>query len=120
MQADEVQVAMGGVYGRRMGCLLLPFLPVRAAAALVVTTRRIVIDPIFHYKLFVRKVVIDVGDVERAEVSGSGVELNIWDFVSIGRALDIRLKNGKVYNFRSTAADQLAEAINRVVSQLRG
>lgn len=117
---NEEQVAVAGVYTRQAGCLMLPFLPIRAAGALIVTTRRLIFDPILHYKLLVRKQVIDLEDVSGAEASGGNVELNLVDIVSIGRALKIRLKSGKELNFRSTAADQLAEAINLAVHRFRG
>lgn len=120
MEGNEKQVAIGGVYTRQAGCLLVPFLPVRAAGAMIVTTRRIVFDPILHYKLLVRKQVIEMGEVSEAEASGGNVELNVWDIVSVGRALTIRLKSGKAYQFRSTVADRLAEAINQVVRRFRG
>lgn len=120
MEANEERIAVAGVYTRHAGCLLLPLLPIRAAGALIVTTRRLIFDPILHYKLFVRKQVIDLEDVSGAEASGGNVEFNVFDIVSIGRALKIQLKNGRTINFRSTAADQLADAINGVVRRYRG
>lgn len=120
MQEYEEQIAVAGVFTKRAGCLLVPFLPVRAAGAMIVTTKRIIFDPILHYKLLVRKQIIPLDEVSEATASGGNVELNLLDIVSIGKALNIRLKSGRVHHFRSTAAEQLAEAINKVVCRFRG
>ncbi len=120
MQEAEERVAVGGVYTRRAGCLLLPLLPIRAAGIMIVTTKRIIFDPVFHYKLLVRKMDIDLADVREAEASGSNIQFNIWDVVSVGRELVIRLRTGKEFSFRSTMAEQLAEAINRSLRLLQG
>lgn len=117
---NEERVAIGGVYTRRAGCLLLPFLPIRAAGALIVTKRSLIFEPILYYKLLVRKQVFSLDEISGAEASGGNVELNLLDIVSIGRALKIQFKNGNELVFRSTVADQLAEAINQVVQQYRG
>ena len=119
MQNEEEQVAIAGVYTKGAGCLLLPFLPLRAAGAMIVTTKRIIFDPVFHYKLLVRKQIIPIDEVKEAAASGSNLELNIIDFISIGRALEIRLKSGKMFQFRSTSAEQLADAINKVLDRVR-
>jgi len=119
VQEAEEQVAAGGVY-TRAGCLLLPLLPIKVAGLMIVTTRRIVFDPILHYKLFVRKMDIDLADVAEAEVSGGNVQFSILEIVSVGRELVIRLRTGKEHRFRSVAAEQLGEAINRAVRLLRG
>ena len=120
MEENEERVAVAGVYTRRAGCLMLPFIPIRAAGALIVTTRSLIFEPILHYKLFARKQVFSLDEVIGAEASGGNVELNLLDIVSIGRALRIQLKGGQELIFRSTAADQLAEAINEVVQRYRG
>lgn len=119
MHEDERQVAAGGVLYRGAGCLLLPFLPVKAAGLLLITTRRILFDPIMHYKILARKESIDLHEVQEAEASGGQVEMNLMDFVNIGKLLSVRMKSGKVYKFRSTTADELAEAINRAIGSLR-
>ncbi len=112
---EERQLAAGGVMYRRAGCLLIPFVPVRAAGALIVTTRRIIFDPVLHYKLVARKLSIDLDQVGEAEASGGNVEMSLMDLVLIGKALMVKLKNGRRYNFRSMQADELAEAINEAV-----
>src|SRR5512133_2057372 len=112
---SEGRVAVGGAFDRRAGCLLVPFIPLRAAGALIVTTGRVLFDPILHYKLFARKASIPVDEIERAETTGSDMGLNVMELVTFGKTLTIRLKNGKSKSFRSRQADELAEAINRVV-----
>jgi len=116
---EERQMAVGGAMYRRAGCLLTPLIPVRAAGALMVTTRRIIFDPILHYKLVARKLSIDMEQVAEAQASGSNVEMSLMDVVSIGKALTVKLNSGKKIVFRSMQADQLAEAINQAVSRLR-
>lgn len=105
---------------RRAGCLLVPFLPVRAAGGLVVTNKRIIFDPIFHYKLVTRRFAIDLEEVTGAEAAGSNVSFSMWEIVSIGKLLTIKTKKGMTYPFRSNEADLLAEAINHQLQQRQG
>lgn len=112
---DEEQLAVGGGLYRRAGCLLVPFLPVKAAGMILVTTKRVIFDPILHYKLVTRKFDINLSDVAGAQASGSDMELDILNLINIGKALTIRLKSGKKYVFRSTEAEQLAEGINQAL-----
>lgn len=119
-EQEEQHVAVGGVQYRRAGCLLIPFLPVKAAGLLIVTTTKVVFDPILHYKLVTRKLTIEADDISEAEVSGSNMELSVLDLVNIGKKITVRLKTGKEYVFRSTTAELLADAINYVVGQRRG
>lgn len=113
--AEERQLAVGGVFDRRAGCLLVPFIPVRAAGALILTTHRIIFDPILHYKLFARKSSIDLADVEGAETSGGNVGVNVMELVTFGKTLTLRFKSGRSRSFRSLQADELAESINQAV-----
>jgi len=115
MRDGERQVALGGVQYRRAGCLLAPFIPLRAAGALVVTTERVIFEPLLHYKLVTRGFDIELDRIREADVSGSNVQVNLWDLVSVGKNLIIRLKDGGSYGFRSMEADQLARAINRLL-----
>ena len=119
MREDESPVAIGGAFFRRAGCLLVPFIPVRAAGALIVTTRRVVFEPVLHYKLVARRLSIDLGDVSEACSSGSSVEFSLMDLVRVGKALTVRLKSGMAYTFRSVEADQLADAINQAIRRIK-
>jgi hypothetical protein len=112
---DETHVAVGGVQYPRAGCLLIPFLPLRVAGLLIVSTKRVVFDPILHYKLVTRKVTIEVDDIREVEVSGGNMELSLLNIVNIGKLITLRLKSGKEYKFRSTSADLLAGAIHYVL-----
>ncbi len=118
-ETDEQQVAVGGVFDRRAGCLLIPFLPVRAAGALIVTTRRLIFDPVLHYKLVARRTSTDLSAVSGVEVSGSDVGLSMTELVTFGRTLTIRLKSGGAKSYRSMQADQLAAAIDRRLREQR-
>ncbi len=120
MEENEQRVAVGGVQYSRAGCLLAPFIPLRVAGALVVTTGRVIFDPILHYKLVTRKFAIDLDDVAEADATGRGVQLNPWDLIAIGKTLTLRMKSGASYVFRSTDADRLADAINGVIQRRRG
>lgn len=113
----ERTVLVGGVFDRRAGCLLVPFIPIRAAGALIVTTGKVVFDPILHYKLFARKLEIPLDQIERAETGGSNIGLNVLEIVSFGKDLTLKFKSGRSRTFRSVQADELAEAIN---ATLRG
>ncbi|HEX9014939.1 MAG TPA: hypothetical protein VF960_02930 [Chloroflexota bacterium] len=115
----EEQLAVGGVFDRRAGCLLLPFIPVRAAGALILTSRRIIFDPIFIYKLFARKTSIDLADVECAEVSGANVGVSVLELVTFGKNLLLKMRDGRSRTYRSMQADELADEINRAVERLR-
>lgn len=117
MQEDEQLLAAGGVMNKRAGCLLLPFLPVKSAGSLFITTKRIIFEPILFYKLLTRKMAFGLEDVAEASSTGSSVELDILDFVNIGKALTIKLKSGKSVTFRSMQADPLADAINDAVQR---
>lgn len=112
---DDQQIALGGVFTRQAGCLLIPFLPVRAAGGLIVTTSRIIFDPILHYKLFARKRVVPIDQVARAESAEDRTGLGLLDIVTFGKGLRVFLKSGGTLTFRSGQADELAEAINAVV-----
>ncbi len=120
MQEDERQVAVGGAQYRRAGCLLAPFIPLRAAGALVVTTRRVIFDPILHYKLVTRKFDLDLSEVSEAEATGSDVQLNVWELVSLGKTLSLKMRDGVTYSFRSMQADELAQAINGLIRRRKG
>jgi hypothetical protein len=112
---DEERIAFGGAQLPRAGCLLIPFFPIRAAGLLIVSTKRVLFDPILHYKLVTRRLTIDIDQIKEAEVAGANMEFSLMNIVNIGKSLTVRLKNGKEYRFRSTGADLLAEAINHVV-----
>ncbi len=121
MQEEEEQrVAVGGVFYPRAGCLLTPLIPIRAAGALIVTTHRVVFDPILHYKLFARKTEVKLEDIARADAEGSNVQFTLSDLVAVGKILTIRLKGGASHVFRSTQADELAEIINQMVGRRTG
>ncbi len=113
---EERQVAVGGGFDRRAGCLFVPFIPVRAAGALIVTTKRVIFDPILYYKLFVRKMAVGLDEIERAESSGRDVALSVTELVTFGRTLTLYLKGGKSRSYRSMQADELAEVINRTIA----
>ncbi len=115
VEEEERQVAVGGVQYRGAGCLLAPFIPLRVAGGLIVTTERITFEPILHYKLLTRRFDLDLQDVSGAEATGGNVQMNAWELVTIGKSLTVRMKNGASYTFRSIQADQLAEAINMLV-----
>lgn len=120
MQEEERQLAVGGVQYRGAGCLMATFIPLRVAGGLIVTTRRIIFEPILHYKLLTRRFDLDLQDVSEAEVAGGNVQMNVWGLVSIGKSLTVKMKNGASYRFRSMQADQLAEAINGQVRRGQG
>lgn len=118
-QEEEQQVAIGGAFTRRAGCLLVPVIPVRAAGALVVTTKRIVFDPVLHYKLFARKIEIDLANVEGVEVSGSNVNFTAMELVTFGKNLTLKLRDGTKQVFRSNQADELAAVISGLLGRFR-
>ncbi|MHB0868131.1 MAG: hypothetical protein ACYC66_05220 [Chloroflexota bacterium] len=120
MEQEERQVAVGGVQYRGAGCLLAPFIPLRVAGGLIVTTRRITFEPILHYKLLTRRFDLDLQDVSEAEAAGGNVQMNVWELVAIGKSLTVKMKNGASYRFRSLEADRLAEAINGLVRRGQG
>ncbi len=120
MQEGEYQVAVGGVQYRRGGCLLAPFIPLKVAGALVVTNRRIRFEPILYYKLVTRPFDLDLDEVKDVQSSGSNMQLNVWELVSIGKQLTLKLKNGMSYSFRSIEADDLAEAIGGLLRRSTG
>ncbi len=115
MQEGERAVAVGGVFFPRAGCRLASFIRVRAAGALMVTTKRIIFNPMLHHKLVAQQMYLGIDEVQGAEAMGSRISLSVTDFISIGRNLVITLRNGKKLHFRSQEADQLADAINYVV-----
>ncbi len=112
---EEQRIAVGGAFDRRAGCLLIPFIPVRAAGALIVTSKRVIFDPILHYKLVAKKVSIDLDEIDRVESTGGNIGINLTELVTWGKTLTIRLKDGKSKSYRSMQADDLAEIINRIV-----
>jgi hypothetical protein len=110
--ADEQHIAVGGVQYPRAGCLLIPFIPLRVAGLLIVSSKRLVFDPILHYKLVTRKMSLDIDEISEVEVSGGNVGLSLLNIVNVGKLLTVTLKSGKRYHFRSTAAEMLAGAIH--------
>jgi hypothetical protein len=56
-----------------------------------------------------------VDEIQDVSVSGGNMELSLLNIVNIGKLITLRLKSGKEYKFRSTAADLLAGAIHYVV-----
>ncbi len=120
MQNDERRVAVGGVQYSRAGCLLAPFIPLRVAGALVVTTRRVIFEPILHYKLVTRKFDLDLDEVTEADATGRGVQVNPWDLIAIGKTLTLKMRSGASYVFRSMDAEQLADAIDGEIRRRKG
>lgn len=114
-QVEEQHIAIGGVQYPRAGCLLIPFIPLRVAGLMIVSTKKVVFDPILHYKLVTRKLTIDVDEISDVEVSGGNVGLSLLNIVNVGKLLTVSLKSGKQFRFRSTAADLLAGAIHYAI-----
>lgn len=114
--SDDV-LAVGGVMMDRAGCLLIPFLPVRAGGRLTISRTQVDFAPVLHWGLVTRRLTIPLGDIVGVELSGAGMEFNWRDFISIGRRIIITLRDGRRLTFRGLQVEELYIALQQALGQ---
>lgn len=114
--ADDV-LAASGVMMDRAGCLLVPFLPVRAGGRLTVSRTHVAFTPVLHWAWLARPVSLPLADIADVQLGGGGVQFSITDLISVGRRLTITMRDGRRHVFRGLQIEDVYLTIQQALDQ---
>lgn len=117
--SDDV-LAVAGVMMDRAGCLLVPFMRVRAGGRLTISRTEVDFAPVLHWGLLARRLTIPLYDVASVELTGAGVEFSWRDFISVGKRIVITARDGQRHIFRGMQIEELYVALQRALAEHAG